>query len=69
MYEPGFVDTKLVSIRLPIFFPKPLSVVKGALMDLGRRNHTYGIFIHEVLNEIMVFFVKYAPNVVALVMS
>lgn len=47
-YSPGFVDTKINNVSNGIGVPMPLEAAEAALKDIGRTNHTYAVFSHEI---------------------
>ena len=47
-YSPGIVDTKINIYSKGIGVPGPMEAVEAVLKDIGRIDHSYAIFAHDI---------------------
>lgn len=54
-YKPGFVATKLSRKSQGFTIPDTMKATQGALMDLGKRDSTFGVIDHHIIAWLLQF--------------
>ncbi len=64
IYKPGFVATKMSRKRVGFTIPDTMTAAEGALKDLGKRETSYGVIDHEIVNALMNFVAANLPSLI-----